>query len=502
MTSNQLPETSNMKHKIILVLDCGATNVRTIAVSEKGEILASKSLPNTTHPDPENKNYRIWDVNEIWNKFRTTTGKVLEKIESKNIAGITVTAFGVDGAPYNKSGNMLYPVISWQCQRTEPIMQNIGKYISLEHLYSINGIQPFNFNTINKLIWLKENRPAIIDQMDNFIFIPSIFLYFLTGEIVSDSSMAGTSMLTDLRKRSFSPEILKSIGISDNIFPKMVEPGSVIGKVTHQASIETGIPAGIPVVAAGHDTQFAIFGSGAAENTPVLSSGTWEILMVRTSNIDTSDEVLKSGVTTEFDPLPGLYNMGVQWIASGALEWLRKMFFAKEIDSEDIYEIMINEARNTKVGSNGIMVDASFYPEPGGADSGFIRNLTMETSRGDIYRAALESLSCKTRERLEQLQETGKFKADSLICVGGGSKNILWNQIRADVLGIPVKLIDQKETTVLGAALFAMSGVNIFSTPDQARESIDFTGDIYEPSLDAMAYTDIYEQYLELKNPK
>ena len=491
-----------MAQKTILVLDCGATNVRTIAVSERGEILASYSLPNNTQPDPENKNYRIWDVDEIWNKFRTTTGKVLERIEQENIAGITVTAFGVDGAPFNKSGKMLYPVISWQCPRTEPVMQNISKYISLEQLYRINGIQPFNFNTINKLIWLKENRPAIIDQMEYFIFIPSIFLYFLTGEMVTDSSMAGTSMLTDLRKRSFSPEILNSIGISDNIFPKMVEPGSVIGKITHQASIETGIPAGIPVVAAGHDTQFAIFGSGAAENTPVLSSGTWEILMVRTSNIDTSDKVLQSGVSTEFDPLPGLYNMGVQWIASGALEWLKRMFFAKEIDSEDIYEIMINEARKTKVGSNGIRIDASFYPEPGGADSGFIRNLTMETSRGDIYRAALESLSCKTRERLEQLQETGKFKADSLLCVGGGSKNKLWNQIRADVLRVPVKLINQKETTVLGAALFAMSGVNIFSSPDEARNAIDYSGDIYEPSLDTMAYTGIYEQYLELKNTK
>lgn len=491
-----------MKQKIILVLDCGATNVRTIAVGEKGEILASASVSNNTRPDPENKNYRIWDVNEIWNKFKTTSAKVLEKIKPENIAGITVTTFGVDGAPFTKSGKMLYPVISWQCPRTDPVMKNIGKYIPLEHLFGINGLQPFIFNTINRLIWLKENRPAIIDQMDWFIFIPSIFLYFLTGEMVTDSSMAGTSMLTDLRKRSFSQEILSSIGISDNIFPQMVEPGEIIGKITHQASIETGIPAGIPVVATGHDTQFAIFGSGAAENMPVLSSGTWEILMVRTSNIDTSDKALKCGVSTEFDPLPGLYNMGVQWIASGALEWLKKMFFAKELDSENIYEIMIDEARKIKVGSNGIRIDTSFYHTPGGTDSGFIRNLTMETSRGDIYRAALESLSCRTRERLEQLQKIGKFKADSLVCVGGGSKNKLWNQIRADVLGIPVKLIEQKETTVLGAALFVMSGVNLFSSPDEAGNAINYTGDVYEPSLDAMSYIEIYEQYLELKYPK
>ena len=317
-----------MNEKIILVLDCGATNVRTIAVNEFGNIIQSHSLPNNTRPDPADENLVIWDVYEIWNKFKETTSEVLGKINKSNIAGVTVTAFGVDGAPFDKDGNMLHPVISWQCSRTEAIMNSIDKYISVSDLYNISGVQPFHFNTINKLVWYKENRPELLDKTDSYLFIPSIFTYFLTGEMSNDSSMAGTSMLSDLKTRSFSDKILESIGVSKEIFPNCLEPGEQIGEVSSEAQQQTGIPIGTPVIASGHDTQFAVYGSGAGENTPVLSSGTWEILMVRARQADTHVDLLKKGVTNELDAVPGLYNIGLQWIASGMLEWIKRMFYS------------------------------------------------------------------------------------------------------------------------------------------------------------------------------
>jgi L-fuculokinase len=485
-----------MNQKIVLVLDCGATNVRTIAISETGKLVASFSLPNNTRPDPKYPDYHIWDVNEIWDKLKTTTKMVLSKIDMTKIAGVTVTAFGVDGAPFKKSGEMLYPVISWQCKRTHPIMANIEKYIPLEELFRINGVQPFNFNTINKLIWLNENEPEVVEKTDYFIFIPSIFLYYLSGEMVNDTSMAGTSMLTDLNTRMYSEIILNAIGISSDKFPFTVEPGSEIGKVTTEASAETGIPANTPVLASGHDTQFAIFGSGAEENIPVLSSGTWEILMVRTRNKQTSPEILRNGVSTELDTIPGLFNIGVQWIASGALEWLRKMFYSDIKENTDIYDIMISEAREIPIGSNGILINPSFYPVPGSGQIGSIENISLNTTRGNIYRAALEALSCKTKEGLEVLEKAGKFKANSLICVGGGSKNNFWNQVRADILDIPVRLIDQQETTVLGAALFAFYGIGLFSSPNEARSVINYQGDTFEPSGNQEVYRELYKDYL------
>ena len=439
-----------MSQKIIIVLDCGATNVRAVAINEKGNILAQKSYPNNTQSDSYFSDGLIWDVNEIWGKLVKATMKVVSQIRKEEIIGITVTSFGVDGAPMKKSGEMLYPVISWACQRTAPIMDNIEKYIPLEKLYEISGVNTFSFNTINKFIWFKENKAEILDQMDYFVFMPSLLIHKLSGEFVTDTTMAGTSMMTDIRTRKFSEEILNAIGI-ENKFPTLVEPGEVVGKINQKASEETGIPAGIPVVAAGHDTQFAVFGSGAKENEVVLSSGTWEILMARTANIKTNKELLDQGITIELDARPGLYNPGLQWLGSGILEWIRHTFYTAEANQKDIYDIMIAEAEKAE-GTN-LSVGIDFLNE-----NGILSGLGIHTKREEVYRAALEALAKKTKNNLQILEQTGGFTADSIIVVGGGSINKLWNQLREKELGIPVKTIDQKETTVLGAAQIVFMG--------------------------------------------
>jgi L-fuculokinase len=178
---------------IAIVFDCGATNVRVIAINSKGDILASESYSNNTQPDPYYPSYRIWDANEIWNKMCMACRKVLLSINKNQIAGVTVTTFGVDGALFDKKGTMLYPVISWQCERTNRIMADIDKYIPVNELYAEAGVLPFNFNTINKLIWLVEQKPELVEKSDIFLFMPSIFSFFLTGEKVNDMTMAGTS---------------------------------------------------------------------------------------------------------------------------------------------------------------------------------------------------------------------------------------------------------------------------------------------------------------------
>jgi L-fuculokinase len=462
-----------MMEKIVIVLDCGATNVRSSAVNEQGKILAQKSFANSTKPDPNFKGGLIWEVEDIWQKLINATRAVLNQIDKSRIAAVTVTTFGVDGAPVSRSGSLLYPVISWVCQRTVPIMENIGKYIPIEELYELNGLYKFSFNTINKFIWLKENRPHVLDKMDYFLFISSIFLQKLSGEFVTEVTMAGTSMLTDIKTRNFSERILSAIDI-ENKFPPIVEPGTAVGKITQSASTATGIPQGIPVVATGHDTQFAIFGSGADENQPVLSSGTWEILMVRTSEVKTGSFAFSKEVTTEFDVVQGLYNPGVQWLASGIMEWIKRMFYSKEAEQNDIYDIMISEAE--KINQSISKMDIDFLN-----NNGVIEGLGLSSKREDIYMAALTALSEKAKDGLQILENIGNFKAESVIVVGGGARNRLWNQLKADSMDIPVKVIDQKETTIVGAALFAFAGAGVFKTPQEARSNISIATKVFKP---------------------
>lgn len=490
------------KKDIAVVFDCGATNVRVIAMDTSGTILASKTKPNKTDADPHFDDGRIWDLDKLWGQLCNCAQEVVRSIDVKRIAGVTFTTFGVDGSLVDDRGELLYPVISWQCGRTQSIVENIDRYVPLEKLYALSGVFPYAFNTINKLIWFKENRSDLLVKAHRFLFIPSLLIHQLTGGMQNDATMMGTSMMTDLRNRCFSSEILNALDIDKGLFGDIAEPGEQAGVVTPQGSEATGLPAGLPVFFTGHDTQFAIFGSGARLNQPVLSSGTWEILMTRSLDFRSSTNELDKNLTTEADAVKGIYNIGQNWLGSGVLEWFSKYFYP-EFRGDELYQTMISEASALEHGEHGLMIDPAFYNDGTGGEGGTIKGLTLNTRRHEIYRALLESLAFRLREGLAGLETAGGFKAERIICVGGGSKNQLWNQLRADICGVPVQLIGQKETTVLGAALFVFAGAKVVGSVEEARNMISYNPQVVAPNLQKYErWNQLYHKYLEYKKQR
>ncbi len=483
--------------RTVLILDCGATNVKACLVDTSGKVIASHSLPNKTMPDPFLAGGLIWDINDIWKKLSDCSKKISSLAGDSEIIAVTVTTFGVDGAAMKKDGKLCYPVISWQCSRTEAIEKNITRYFDRERLYRTTGLQSYHFNTLYKLIWLKENRPDVLEKMDYYLMMPSLILHRLTGEFVTDTTMAGTSMLTNLKNRNFSDDILQQLGLKSSIFPEVVEPGTVIGKVTRKAGNKLGIKPGIAVVAAGHDTQFAILASGAGVNEPVLSSGTWEILMVRTPAEELKIPSENSGLTIELDAQSGLVNPGIQWVASGVLEWIGRLFYPDLKGDNSLHSVMIREAVSIPPGCNGVFLVPELFPGGFSGKPGNIGGLMHDTSRAHIYRAGLEALSCYLAYGLGKLQQAANFQASDMICVGGGSKNMLWNQIRADVTGIPVKVLDIKEATALGAAMVAFTGMGIYRNTGEAFSAVNRKYEVYEPSENREVYRKFYNDFIK-----
>lgn len=459
---------------ISLIFDCGATNLRTIAINEKGKIVASHHLANNTQTGKESADYHIWDFEEIWQKLTTCAEHTLSQlkqqhIDLKEIIGISVTTFGVDGAPFDKNGKQLYPIISWKCPRTIPVMENLNQYFDVEQLYLRNGIGQYSFNTLFKLLWLKEYQPEIFAQMDKFVFISSMLSQRLTGEFSTDHTMAGTSMMTNLQTSDWDEEVLEKLGLTKQHFPPMKHAGEKIGYLTTALANQFGLQQ-IPVFSAGHDTQFAVFGSGAGLNQPVLSSGTWEILMARTQTAQPHYQFVPHGLTTEFDAKPNCFNPAVQWVGSGVMEWLGKTFFSDVAGTPDYYPTMIGEGEKVPAGANGVQLQGRFDGTTN--QSGTIAGLSMHKTRGEVYRAGLEYMAYRLKEGLSVLEQVGQFKAESLLCVGGGSKNRLWNQIRADMLGLPIDVVDVAESTVLGAAMFTFAGLGIYESVEQAQQQM------------------------------
>ena len=468
----------------VLCLDCGATNVRAILVDEKGNLVAKASQPNSTDQGSENTQYHVWNADRILNQLAECARKILPEVDATQVKGITITTFGVDGALVNAEGELLYPVISWKCPRTAEVMKAIDKYLPQSKLNEISGVGEFAFNTIYKLIWIKENRPELLEQAHAWLFISNILAHRLTGVMATDRTMAGTSQMTDLTTGDWSDEILGTLGISKSLFPPMVNAGEVIGTLTPAACELLGLHCSVPVVSTGHDTQFALFGSGVKENQPFLSSGTWEILMLRTAKAKLEAEDYAAGATVEFDSKQGLLNPGLQWIASGIIEWVKATCYNGEN-----YDTMDAEAAAIAPGCDGVKLVPNFLPSD--PVPGSIEGLILGRTRGHIYRAAMEALTYRLKSRLEKLEKVGGFKATELLLVGGGARNKIWTQMRADILGLPIWVSTVSESTVLGAAMYAMAGAGIYESPEAARDAIGISYDITLPGEQQAAYAAI-----------
>ncbi len=331
--------------------------------------------------------------------------------------------------------------------------------------------------------------------------VTGILNHRLTGVLSVDPTMAGTTMAFDVARRKWDDELLKLADVDSAIWPDLYEPGQIIGTIKSELAEQMRLPKDTPVVAAGHDTQFALYGSGSSADEAVLSSGTWEILIARTKPFEPSEDVFRSGIIIEQDAQAGLVDPQFLMMASGTLEWIRKQFWSSDSD-DDIYAKMISEAQNVQAGSAGLTFLANFMPQTGPSapykTPGAIIGLNVTTNRGQIYRAGLEGLSMQLKHALDIFSKTLGFSAKAIRIVGGGSKNQLWNQIRADVTSLPIITTKHKEATVLGAAMFAFTGVGEFEDIEQARKSVDVGQEVIEPSQTANEYQQIYKRYIKL----
>ncbi|MBN1881944.1 MAG: L-fuculokinase [Deltaproteobacteria bacterium] len=492
----------NAPTHVVLVLDCGATNVRAITVDARGNILHSSYKDNRSVRQFPDRAWLIWDFEAIWEKLVQCAREVIARVGKKSVAAVVVTTFGDDGAPVDVDGNLLYPIISWQCPRTVPVAERIDDYIPFIDLFSISGEQVMRQHTIMRLLWFWENNPDIIENAHAYLMTPGLINHKLTGRMVNDPTTADCTMLIDIRKRIFSTDLLGRLGFVPSFFGEMVEPGEIIGPLTKDAASLLGLAPNVPVVAAGHDTQFAVCGSGCRPNDAVLSSGTWEILFLRHHRPITTDAAREAGLKNECDAICGLFNVGQQWIASGALEWTSRLFFRDCISDPERYAKMIDEARNHPPGSGGVFVEPSFLQGTGVTGhhntAGTILGLTLHTERGQIYRAFLEGLSFHLRMAMNLLSKHTDVFPGMLTLVGGGAKNDLWNRIRADVLNMPIRLTRQRENTVVGAAVFGFIGAGIYKNFDEAHNAIDFFTDIIEPSQERTIYDELFDRFLTI----
>ncbi|MFO8008233.1 MAG: FGGY family carbohydrate kinase [Candidatus Brocadiia bacterium] len=484
----------------VLVADCGSTNIAVSAVDAEGNLLAAAERPNSPVPqDGGEEGWLVWDMEGLWEAVTGCCREVVGQVGAAGVRAFTATTWGADGAPVTDDGELTYPPIAWQCPRTRTVARRLAREVGPRRLFGITGYQVIAFNTLFKLRWLQQNAPDAIDRAEKWLMMPGLLSLRLTGELTLDVTSASTMMMLDLERRDWSPELLEAAGVEASFLPKLVQPGTVIGGLTAQAAEATGLPEGLPVVASGHDTQFAPIGSGARPQEAVLSTGTWEIAMLRTEAPVTGEFACREGILTELDAVPGLYDPQLLMMGSGVLEWVRECFYGDAGDGPDAYRTMIAEAQRVPPGAGGVMVNPSFVPETGPSarhgTAGTILGLELTTGRAQVYRAALEGLCFQLREALRILSQATQFEPERLRVVGGGSRNELWNQLRADVCRLPVVVTERKEATSVGAAVSAWVGIGRYASFEEGEAALPDDARVIEPSEQADRYDGLYARY-------
>ncbi|MBN1418894.1 MAG: carbohydrate kinase, partial [Planctomycetes bacterium] len=260
-------------------VDLGSTSIKAVVFDPDGTEVAAASRPTERlHPDPAHPEWTVWPPERIWGgaaeALREATGALSDP---RAIRAVAVTGMGMDGVPIDRDGNWLYPFISWLDPRTEPQRRWWVEHIGEESQFAITGNQIWPIMTALRILWMKENEPAILARTWKWLLIEDFLNFKLCGACATDYSMASNTLFLDQRRRTYAEELIALAGIDRDLLCDPKPSGTIIGEVTAAAAEATGLPAGTPVALGGHDYLCAALPAGAFRPGEVLDvTGTWE----------------------------------------------------------------------------------------------------------------------------------------------------------------------------------------------------------------------------------
>jgi xylulokinase len=326
--------------------------------------------------------------------------------------------------------------------------------------------------------------------------------------------MASCTALFDQKKRQWSDELIERAGVPRHIFPEVRDSGTRIGSVSREASAQCGLKEGTPVALGGHDYHCAALAVGAFKPGIVMDiTGTWEILVAASEEVNLDKSVFLSGLILESHVATNMYNYAAYALSAGMLEWFKDEFAAEEgIHAEKtettVWEVLMERAASVRPGSHGVFFlphfSGALTPQVDTKSLGAFVGLSERAKREVCARAVIEGLDYQFRELIEAFESATGKSVDRVLATGGTTRNKFWMQNKADISGRTVEVPAVEEATPLGAAILAGVGVGIFKDETDAYKNTYRPGDIFTPSSETAAtyekYYPIYKQiYPNLK---
>jgi xylulokinase len=486
---------------LLLGIDVGTSSVKAVLLDLRGNLCAACQAEYPLHhirpawveQDPED-----W-----WQATCTAIRETLAKVPHgrDRVLGLAVSSQAPTLLPLDRSGRPLRPAMIWMDRRAEAEAVRLTELLGAAEIHRITGNRPDAFYLAARLLWLRNHEPEILKRTWQFVQVNGYVNYRLTGRLAVDPAHAVLMQMCDYASGKWSEVLCNACGVEPEQFPEILEAAAVQGEVTLEAAEATGLRAGTPVMAGTVDSPAAALEAGVTEpGIAVEMTGTSTVVIIPNDRGLTEPALIALPHV-----LPGIHLLlGAMVSSGGCLRWFRDQLGQPETEAArergtDAFDLLTEQAAHVGPGSDG----AIFLPYMMGERSplwhtnarGVFFGLSLATGKAALVRAILEGAAFALRHNVEVAARAGA-EVREMRSVGGCSRSDLWNQIKADVLGLPVLLPRTSVGSPFGAAILAGMGAGAF--PDVRRSLLEMVqiGRRFEPNpANHEKYTEIYHVF-------
>lgn len=488
----------------LLALDCGTHSVRALLFDLRGRLVgkAQHVFDDYLTLQP---GWHEHDAEMFWQAAATVCRRLLAQVPvaAGRVRGLAVTTQRGSLVPLDAAGRPLRDFITWLDQRraTRPVSFSPWWRLAFAAAGVTSTIEGFTRDA--KLNWIAQHEAALLERTHKVLLVSGWLNYRLTGRLAdSVASMVGYLPL-DFKQQRWAADWdwkWQALPIRRDQLPELVAVGQTLGGLTPEAAAATGLPAGLPVIAAGADKACETLGTGAS--TPEL--GALSFGTTATVSITTPRYVEVMPFMPPYPALlPGQYNTEFQifrgyWL----VQWFKQQFGQPEVAAaqaagvaaESLFEHL---ATAVPAGAQGLMLQPHWSPgirHPGPDARGTVIGFNAQHTRAHLYRAILEGVAYALRDGKERIERRIGVPITQLRVSGGGSQSDYAMQITADVFGLPATRPHVFETSGLGAAIAAAVGLGLHRDFAAAVAAMTRAGRSFEPIAAHHAlYDDLFQ---------
>lgn len=489
----------------LLAIDNGTQSVRALVFDSEGTLLAKTRVPIEPYYS-EAPGLAEQDPEVFWNALCSACQALWSErgIDPGSIAGVALTTQRSTLVNVDRDGKPLRPAIVWLDQRRTENLKPVGGLWGLAFRLSGMTDTVAYLQAEAEANWIRAHQPDVWEQTHKYLFLSGYLTYRLTGDFVDSVGCQVGYIPFDYKRLTIAKKSdwkWKAVPMSEELLPDLFPVAATLGEISGIASRATGIPAGLPLIAAASDKACEVIGAGCLEpHIGCLSYGT-------TATINTTHRKYIEAIPL-IPPypaaIPDAYSLEIQiyrgyWMVS----WFKQEFGHPEeqlamergIAPEEIFDDLV---RMVPPGSQGLILQPYWSPglrSPGPEARGAIIGFADIHTRAHIYRAILEGLAYALREGAERMVRRSGIPITELRVAGGGSQSDSAMQLTADIFGITTARPHVYEASGLGAAIDAAVGVGIHSSFEAAVPAMTHLGDVFEPDPGVhRIYNELYQK--------